>query len=44
MELDVIQSQSLRSLVTQVNQMKLKKEDIVQILCADETWFLLYYK
>lgn len=43
-ELKVLQSASLRDLVTQVNQMELQKDDILTIIKNDETFLLLYFK
>lgn len=43
-ELRVLQSASLRDLVTQVNQMELQKDDILTIIKNDETFLLLYFK
>lgn len=48
-ELAVLQAHSLRELISQVNSINngegtLCKEDIVQIIKEDETFFLLYFK
>lgn len=39
-----IQANSLRKLVDTVNDNGIMKEDIVQIIKDEETFFLLYYK
>lgn len=48
--LDVLQSESLRDIVGQVNSINdqrpapILKEDIVKIFNDGGTWFLIYYK
>lgn len=43
-ELKVLQSNYLRDIVAQVNQMGLQKDDILTILKNEETFLLLYFK
>lgn len=42
--LSVLQAHSLRELVGQANDQGVLKEDIVNVLQDEGTWFLLYYK
>lgn len=42
--LSVLQAHSLRELVDQANDQGVLKEDIVNVLQDEGTWFLLYYK
>jgi hypothetical protein len=43
-ELTVLQAHFLRELISQANIQSIKKEDVVNIIHDDDTWFLLYYK
>ena len=40
----VLQSRSLRGLVDKVNDECIQKDDIVQLLCDEEGFSLIYYK
>lgn len=43
-ELTVLQAGSLRKLIEQANERHILKDDIVQVIKNEETFFLLYYK
>lgn len=43
-EMDILTSDTLSSLKSTINHLKIRKNDIVDIIPNEGEWFLLYYK
>ena len=42
--LSVLQARSLREIVEKVNTLQIKKDDVLNIITLEDSFYLLYYK